>query len=125
VRLLDSGRPSTDAALWLGVTRVMIDNKWYDEAFVKQFTDFPILIRTDNLKRPARGGSVSRITRSALCADGPSKKVQGLTDEQHKKLGDFVVWDAKDEFSRGAAPRLLGRSSPKPALIRRSTSAAK
>ena len=29
----------------------MMDNKWYDEAFVKQFTDFPLLIRTDKLKR--------------------------------------------------------------------------
>ena len=29
----------------------MMDNKWYDEAFVKQFTDFPFLVRTDNLKR--------------------------------------------------------------------------
>ena len=34
-------RPATDAALWLGVTRLMMDNKWYDEAFVKRFTDFP------------------------------------------------------------------------------------
>ncbi len=44
-------RPQTDAALWLGVTRHMIDNKWYDEKFVKRFPDFPLLVRTDNLKR--------------------------------------------------------------------------
>ena len=29
----------------------MIDNKWYDEKFVKAFTDFPLLVRTDTLKR--------------------------------------------------------------------------
>ena len=44
-------RPTTDAALWLGITKLMIDKKWYDEAFVKRFTDFPLLVRTDNLKR--------------------------------------------------------------------------
>ena len=87
-------RPSTDAALWLGVTRVMMDNKWYDETFVKQFTDFPLLVRTDNLKR-LRAAEVFPNYTSTLPADGPSKKVQGITDEQHKKLGDFVVWDAK------------------------------
>ena len=44
-------RPPTDAALLLGVTRLMMDKKQYDEAFVKQFTDFPLLVRTDTLKR--------------------------------------------------------------------------
>jgi nitrate reductase alpha subunit len=44
-------RPQTDAALWLGITRFMMENKWYDADFVKQFTDFPLLVRTDNLRR--------------------------------------------------------------------------
>src|SRR5207248_11304200 len=85
---------SSDAALWLGVTKVMMDHKWYDEAFVKSFTDFPLLVRTDNLKR-LRAGEVFPDYKSQLAADGPSKQVQGLTDEQHARLGDFVVWDAK------------------------------
>ena len=86
-------RPATDAALWLGVTKLMMDNKWYDETFVKQFTDFPFLVRTDNLKR-LRAAEVFPNYKSTLAADGP-EKMQGLTDEQHAKLGDFVVWDAK------------------------------
>jgi nitrate reductase alpha subunit len=86
-------RPSTDAAFWLGVTKVMMENKWYDEAFVKQFTDFPLLVRTDNLKR-LRASEVIAGYKSNLAEEGPSKKVQGLTDEQHARLGDFVVWDA-------------------------------
>ena len=77
-------RPSTDAALWLGVTRLMIDNKWYDETFVKQFTDFPLLVRTDNGKR-LRAAEVFPNYSSTLPAEGPSKKVQGITDEQHKE----------------------------------------
>ncbi|HKZ76245.1 MAG TPA: molybdopterin-dependent oxidoreductase, partial [Actinomycetota bacterium] len=90
-------RPQTDAALWLGVTRLMIENKWYDEAFVKAFTDFPLLVRTDTLKR-LRAQDVFPGYRSTLAADGPSMTIQGLTREQHAKLGDYVVWD---ERSRG------------------------
>src|SRR5262245_40935053 len=98
-------RPSTDAALWLGVTKLMMDNKWYDEAFVKQFTDFPLLVRTDNLKR-LRAAEVIPNYTSALAADGASKKVQGITDEQHAKLGDFVVWDAKTN-----SPKAINRDT--------------
>ncbi len=85
-------RPQTDAALWLGVTRIMIDNKWYDEAFLKKFSDFPLLVRTDNLKR-LRAAEVFPNYKSARSPDGPSYRVQGLKPEQHDKLGDFVVWD--------------------------------
>jgi nitrate reductase alpha subunit len=87
-------RPQTDAALWLGVTRLMMERKWYDEAFVKQFTDMPLLVRTDTLQR-LRAEEVFPDYKSPLGKDGPSFKVQGLTDEQHRKLGDRVVWDAK------------------------------
>src|SRR3989338_3231889 len=44
-------RPQTDAALWLGVTRLMIDRKQYKPDFVKRHTDFPLLVRKDNLRR--------------------------------------------------------------------------
>jgi nitrate reductase alpha subunit len=100
-------RPSTDAALWLGVTRLMMDKKWYDEAFVKAFTDFPFLVRSDNLKR-LRAADVFAGYKSELAAGGPSKTVQGLTDEQHQKLGDFVVWDAGTKGPRAVHRDLIG-----------------
>ena len=87
-------RPETDAALWLGITRYMIDNKWYDVGFLKQFTDFPLLVRTDNLAR-LRAEEIFPDYQSDLAKDGPSFKVQGLTEEQHAIIGDRVVWDAK------------------------------
>ena len=87
-------RPQTDAALWLGVTKLMIDKKWYDETFIKRFTDFPLLVRTDNLKR-LRAQEIFANYKTTLSADGPSMKVQGLTAEQHAQLGDFVIWDGK------------------------------
>jgi nitrate reductase alpha subunit len=89
-------RPATDAALWLGVTRLMMDNKWYDEPFVKQFTDFPLLIRTDNLKR-LHAAEVFPNYISTLPDDSPSKRVQGLTEEPgrvHPKPSP-ATWSAR------------------------------
>ena len=85
-------RPATDAALWLGITRLMIEKRWYNETFIKQFTDFPLLVRTDTLKR-LRAEDIFPDYKSGLSKKGPSYKVQGLTDEQHRMLGDRVVWD--------------------------------
>ncbi|OGK95617.1 MAG: nitrate oxidoreductase subunit alpha [Candidatus Rokubacteria bacterium RIFCSPHIGHO2_02_FULL_73_26] len=87
-------RPQTDAALWLGVTRLMLENKWYDEGFVRAFTDFPLLVSTDTLRR-LRAHEVFPGYRTTLAPDGHSVKVQGLTAEQHARLGDYVVWDAQ------------------------------
>jgi anaerobic selenocysteine-containing dehydrogenase len=46
----DSGlrvRPGTDAALALALTSVMIDHGWYDEDFVRRWTNAPFLVRED------------------------------------------------------------------------------
>lgn len=41
-------RPGTDAALALGITHVMIERGWFDEQFVCEWTDAPLLVRSDN-----------------------------------------------------------------------------
>jgi len=38
-------RPGTDAALFLGITRHMIEKGWYDKNFMLRFTDYPLLVR--------------------------------------------------------------------------------
>ena len=43
---------NTDTALFLGLTKILMDEKLYDADYVKKFTDFPLLVRTDTLKRP-------------------------------------------------------------------------
>lgn len=40
-------RPGTDAALALAITNVMIERGWYDEQFVRRWTNGPLLVRTD------------------------------------------------------------------------------
>ena len=102
-------RPATDAALWLGVTKLMMDKGWYDAEFVKQFTDFPMLIRADNLKR-LRAADIIPGYKSTLSPDGPSKKVQGITDEQHARLGDYVVWDAKTDSPKVLTRDMVGKT---------------
>lgn len=44
-------KPSSDAALALGMARVIVEEKLYDEDFLKTYTDFPLLVRLDNHKR--------------------------------------------------------------------------
>jgi nitrate reductase alpha subunit len=87
-------RPATDAALWLGVTKLLIDNRQYDETFVKQFTDFPLLVRKDNLKR-LRAADVIPGYKPGLKPEGASMKIQNLTEKQYAELSDFVGWDGK------------------------------
>ncbi|MFQ5613056.1 MAG: molybdopterin-dependent oxidoreductase [Anaerolineae bacterium] len=85
-------RPATDTALFLGITRWLMDNNKYDEAFVKQFTDFPLVVRLDTLTR-LHPHEVFPDYQPGLDPDGPSFKQQGLTPEQYEKLGDYVVFD--------------------------------
>lgn len=40
-------RPGTDTALALGMTRVMIERGWYDADFVREWTNGPLLVRSD------------------------------------------------------------------------------
>ena len=86
-------RPQTDAALFLGITRYMIDQGWYDKEFILKFTDFPFLVRKDNLKR-LKAQEIFPEYKLGLSQEGYSFKYQGLKQEQYEKLGDFVVWDS-------------------------------
>jgi anaerobic selenocysteine-containing dehydrogenase len=40
-------RPGTDAALALAIISVMLERGWYDEPFVRRWTNAPLLVRTD------------------------------------------------------------------------------
>lgn len=85
-------RPQTDTALFLGIAKILIDEKKYDADFVKKYTDWPLLVRVDNLRR-LRAHEVFKDYKNQNIKDGPSYKSQGLNDEQREKIGDFVVWD--------------------------------
>jgi len=112
-------RPQTDAALFLGITRIMIDRDWFDREFVLNFTDFPLLVRTDTLRR-LRAHEVFPDYKGRLSKEGPSYKIQGLTDAQYAKLGDFVVWNESSgspvAITRDDVGKHLAQKGIRPAL---------
>lgn len=72
--------PATDAALALGMAKVIIDEKLYDEAFIKTYTDLPLLVRNDTGVR-LRAREVKATAPAAVAlAPPPYRDV-------------FVVWD--------------------------------
>jgi nitrate reductase alpha subunit len=85
-----------DTAVLLGVTKILLDEKWYDPKFCRRHTDFPLLVRTDTLVR-LRPQDVQADYRPKNISGGPSFKIQGLTDEQRERIGDFCVWDANEK----------------------------
>lgn len=115
-------RPMTDTALLLGITKLLMDRKKYDADFVKKFTDFPLLVRTDTLKRLS-AADVFPDYKPFDIVSGPSGKYQGVGKEQRAKIPDFVVWDTKTSkpaaisrddvgaklAERGVDPALEGR----------------
>ncbi|MCE9584932.1 MAG: molybdopterin-dependent oxidoreductase [Planctomycetes bacterium] len=96
-------RPQSDAALLLGVTKLMMDEGAYDAKFVKEFTDFPLLVRTDTLKR-LQARDIVADWKPTVDEQSISYRVQGLTAEQHEKIGEYVVWDLKS-----SGPKVLTR----------------
>jgi len=105
-------RPQTDTALFLGITRLLMDRGQYDAGFVKRFTDFPLLVRTDNLRR-LRAAEVFPGYAGRDLRSGPSYLVQGLTDGDRARIGDFVVWD-----QRRGGPAALTRDDVGPQIDR-------
>ena len=49
-------KPGTDAALILGMIKLIIDEKWYDEEFMAAYTVFPPSDRSRNRRDRRRGG---------------------------------------------------------------------
>jgi anaerobic selenocysteine-containing dehydrogenase len=64
-------RPGTDGALALGIANVMIEREWYDRPFVRDWTNGPLLVRSDTGRL---------LTERDLSPDGSRQK--------------YVAWDA-------------------------------
>jgi len=86
-------RPGSDVALMMAVANLLIQNKWYEVDFMKQFTDLPLLMRNDTLKMLRASDIISGYKSKELT--GYSKTVQIIDPELREEWGDFVVWDAK------------------------------
>jgi anaerobic selenocysteine-containing dehydrogenase len=65
-------RPGTDGALALGLANIMIERGWYDEAFVRTWSNGPLLVRSDT----------DRLLRTEDLLSGSGSK-------------QFVAWDSE------------------------------
>jgi anaerobic selenocysteine-containing dehydrogenase len=65
-------RPGTDGALALGLANIMIERGWYDQAFVRTWSNGPLLVRTD----------IDRLLKADDLASGGDP-------------GQFVAWDSR------------------------------
>jgi len=109
-------RPGTDAALALGVARIIMDERRFDQSFVKSFTDLPLLVRMDNLKllrasdvipnyQLASLSNYTRILRPGETANPTiAQGAQEIPQAMRQQWGDFVVWD-----SRSGGPKAINR----------------
>ncbi len=100
-------RPGTDAALALGVASVIINERLYDEEYVKTFTDLPVLVRMDTLKllrasdiikdyQPAELSNYAKVLKpDERPTPTANQGVQYISEKARAEWGDFVVWDTK------------------------------
>jgi anaerobic selenocysteine-containing dehydrogenase len=89
-------RPGSDGALALGIARVMIERGWYDEAFVRDWTNGPLLVRSD----------IGRLlTERDLVPGGHENR--------------YVTWDTETDqpLVYDASTRRLARDGARPALF--------
>ncbi|MCA8979432.1 MAG: molybdopterin-dependent oxidoreductase [Planctomycetes bacterium] len=84
----------SDTSVLLGITKILIDRNWIDREFVRRFTDFPLLVRTDTLRR-LRPEEVIQGYKNKDLRKGVSYTRQALTDEQRERIGDFTVFDTR------------------------------
>ena len=96
-----------DTAIFLAITKLLMDRNLYDKQFVQRFTDFPLIVRTDNLKRLSAADLFPNYT-PGLTATGPSFTIQGLTKEQYAKLQDYVIYDAKTQSLKAVTREDVG-----------------
>ena len=115
-------RPGTDAALALSLTHVLIEHGWYDEDFVRRWTNAPLLVRADTGRllratRCHRAGDPSHYVAWDEVAAGPvaydpARGRYAVAEERLALLGAHEV-DDLDRRLVPAGPR--STSSPRPA----------
>jgi|Deesub1362A_J573_1020465.scaffolds.fasta_scaffold01592_5 anaerobic selenocysteine-containing dehydrogenase len=80
--------PSTDAALALGIVNVIINEKLYEEDFIKTYTDMPLLVRLDNQKK-----------LKAYEVKGLKEQAEKMKKEIPEYRDLFVIYDVSKGFT--------------------------
>lgn len=83
-------RPGTDAALALGLTHLMIERGWYDQGFIRDWTNGPLLVREDNGRW---------LTHADLSTDGSA----GVYVAWNEASGGPILYDPATGYAGKAA----------------------
>ncbi|MFQ5854267.1 MAG: molybdopterin-dependent oxidoreductase [Anaerolineae bacterium] len=100
-------RPGTDTALMLGIAHLLIRRGLYDEAFVKRYTDFPFLVRSDSLKVLRYGelaGPTTLLDAGETYVDEARRPIQEMAEE----LKTTAVIPLKDGSLLGVTRTAVG-----------------
>ncbi len=101
-------RPGTDTALALGMAQVIVSEKLYDDAFVKAFTDLPLLVRTDTHMRLRASDIIAdyqpkplsevKVLAAGESPGSPATQDRPVLPEALRTAwGDHVVWDTASQ----------------------------
>ena len=90
-------RPGSDGALALGIANIMIERGWYDRDFLRDWTNGPLLVRSDNGRL---------LTERDLSPAGSARKYVAWDEAAQ---GPLVYDPARRRYERdGAEPALFG-----------------
>ncbi|MBM3812002.1 MAG: molybdopterin oxidoreductase, partial [Acidimicrobiia bacterium] len=114
-------RPGTTPALALGLSNVILKEKLYDEAYVKQWTDLPLLVRMDTLKmlraeetlglKPA-ALSATRVLKDGEREPPPAAHTDMIVPEKMRlEWGDYVWWDRATKSAKMLTRDMVGKNS--------------
>ena len=115
-------RPGTTPALALGLANVILRERLYDDEYVRQWTDLPILVRTDTLKylraSDVFGGAAAKLSNQTrvLAPDEKPPPPGGHTDmlvpsQLREEWGDYVWWDSGTSEPRRLTRDEVGKRS--------------
>ncbi|MGZ8394504.1 MAG: molybdopterin-dependent oxidoreductase, partial [Nitrospira sp.] len=85
-------RPATDGAHFLGAAKIIFDENLQDMDFIREFTDLPLLIRTDTLQYLDPRDVIADYKFPDF-SKSYSGRIQSLLPEQIERLGGMMVWD--------------------------------
>jgi anaerobic selenocysteine-containing dehydrogenase len=102
-------QPGTDGALALGIAQVMIQRGWYDREFVRDWTNGPLLVRTDNGRLLTHGDLSARgsaqhyvawneATDRPIIYDPPTAAYEG-DDPRPALFGEFAIETLRGEVT--------------------------
>jgi nitrate reductase alpha subunit len=86
-------RPGSDTALLLGIANRLIEKNYHDQEFLKKYSDLPLLVRMDTLKKLRASDIIADYTNAVNT--GYSARVQQIDPNLRAQWGDYVVWNAK------------------------------